>query len=271
MLVGGLYWAFGVHTATPLILNLLFATLLVLGVRWVLVTLSPAVPRVYIFLVLLSVLFFSPVLNLIFIGLEHTLHTLLTLLFVFCAAIILAEKAPPTRMAKLTLIALGVGVSAVRYEGLFAVAVVAALLLFRRRAEFAVELAACSLVAPFVMGAISVGQGWFWLPNSVLLKGNLPMGEANPVAAFLDRALANTLYSGMRVFRLEGVALLLMLWRYAQQRQSGARGPEPAVGDLEFGSQEPPLRLRAGIHDGHLRSHGHTAPDAGGNRLVPTL
>lgn len=233
-LVAALYWVFGVHTATPLILNLVFATLLVLAINWILLSLDPELPRFYVLLVLLSVLFFSPVLNLIFIGLEHTLHTLLTLLLVFCAANILADEAPPARKARLTLIALAVGVGAVRYEGLFAVAVVAALLLFRRRAGLAVELAACSLVAPFLMGAISVGHGWFWLPNSVVLKGNLPMGEASPVAAFLARAVENTLYSGMRVVRLEGVALLLMLWRYAHGRKSGVRSPKSGIESPEF-------------------------------------
>jgi hypothetical protein len=230
-LVAGLYWVFGVNTPTPLILNLLCATLLILALRWVLVSLAPALPNFYVFAVLICTLFFSPILNLIFIGLEHTLHILLTLLLVSSAGRILAGKAPPAGASKMTLIALGVATSAVRYEGLFAVAVVAALLFLQRRVRLAVELAACSLLPALIMGAISVGHGWFWLPNSVMLKGNLPLGETHAVANFLAHAEVNTLYSGMRVVRLEGVALLLMLWRYAQQRVSEVRSPESGAGN----------------------------------------
>lgn len=167
--------------------------------------------------------------NLIFIGLEHTLHILVTLLFVFHAGRILAGKAPASRASKLTLIALGVAVSAARYEGLFAVAVVAALLFLQRRSRPSVELAGWSLLPAFIVGVISVGQGWFWLPNSVVLKGNLPLAGTNAVASFLAHAAGNTFYSGVRVVRLEGVALLLMLWRYAQSKQRQApevQGPE---------------------------------------------
>ncbi len=97
LLVAALYRVSGVHTATPLILNLLSATLLAFVAQWILASLAPTLPKLYVFLVLLCIFFFSPVLNLIFIGLEHTLHIAVTLLFVFHAARILAGKAPPTR------------------------------------------------------------------------------------------------------------------------------------------------------------------------------
>lgn len=236
LLVSTSFWVFGVHTSIPLILNLLFATLLIFAVRWVLISLAPALPNLYVFVVLICTLFFSPAPHLIFIGLEHTLHILVTLLFVFHAGRILAAKAPPSRAPKLTLIVLGVAVSAARYEGLFAVAIITALLLLQRRVRFAVELAGWSLMPAFLMGAISVGHGWFWLPNSVALKGNLPLGEKNAVASFLAHAAGNTLYSGMRVVRLEGVALLLILWRYVQGRESGVRGPESIA---RFGRDVP--------------------------------
>ena len=226
-LVACLYWLFGVHTSTPLILNLLFATLLVLAVRWILLSLAPSLPGLYVFGVLICILFFSPVPNLIFIGLEHTLHTLVTLLFVFRAGRLLADKAPPSRPSILALIALGVATGAARYEGLFAVAVVAGLLFLQRRVWLSAALVGWSLLPAFIMGAVSVWHGWFWLPNSVMLKGNIPLGETNAVASFLAHAAANTVYTGMRVVRLEAVALLLMLWLYSQSgrgdREANAR------------------------------------------------
>jgi hypothetical protein len=81
------------------------------------------------------------------------------------------------------------------------------------------------------MGAVSVGHGWFWLPNSVVLKGNLPLGDTNRLATFLAHVTNNTVYSGMRVVRLEGVALLLMLWRYTQSKKR----PESGIENTESG------------------------------------
>ncbi len=127
-------------------------------------------------------------------------------------------------------------IGAVRYEGLFAVAVVAAMLFFQRKVRLSLELVGLSLVPALVMGAVSVERGWFWLPNSVMLKGNLPMGETNPVAAFLGHVASNTVYSGMRVVRLEGVALLLVLWLYTQHRsrqESGIRSAESLAGNRD--------------------------------------
>ena len=226
LLLAGIDRVLGVQASVPLILNLLFTTALMVAVQWVLASVSPAVSRFYVFIVQLAVLFFSPVLNLIFLGLEHLLHMFLTLLFVLFAAKMLVDQAPRTRRSQMTLIATGMAVGAVRYEGLFVVAVVASLVFLRGRRRLAMELAACSLAPAFLMGAISVGHGWFWLPNPVVLKGNLPVGEASPVSVFLAHAAANTLYSGMRVVRLQGVALLLMLWEYAQGRQSEVRSPK---------------------------------------------
>jgi len=155
------------------------------------------------------------------------------------------------------LIGLGVALGAARYEGLFAVAVVATLLFFQRRLRLAVELAGWSLAPAFLMGAISVGHGWFWLPNSVVLKGNLPWGEANPVATFFARAVANTLDSGLRVVRLEGVALLLILWRYTQRQPR----QEPEVQAPEFGALGgtgvPPRDSHS--QDGHTTRDGDSS------------
>lgn len=236
LLVAVLYRVFGVQTLIPLLLNLLFATLLAFVAQWILTSLAPTIPKLYVFLVLLCIFFFSPVLNLVFIGLEHTLHIVVTLLFVFQAARILAAKAPPTRMARLALIASGMVTGAARYEGLFTVAVVAVLLFVQRRVRFSVELAGLSLVPATLMGAISVSRGWFWLPNSVMLKGNLPLGETNPLATFIGHVASNAVYSGMRVIRLEGVALLLLLWLCTQSRKR--QEPVAPRADSPAGNQD---------------------------------
>ena len=60
-LLGILFLLFGVHTATPLILNLLAAVALIFTVQMILESLAPRLPRLYTFIVLLCVLFMAPV------------------------------------------------------------------------------------------------------------------------------------------------------------------------------------------------------------------
>ncbi len=216
VLLAAIYRVFGVNTLTPLILNLLAAAALIFTVQWILDSLSPFLPRIYVFAVMLGILFLAPVPNLIFAGLEHILHMLLALLFAFFAGRILADLTPPARVAKVGFMALGAALGAIRYEGLFEVGIVVAILLLRRRARLSFELAFWSFLPAAVIGIVSVEHGWFWLPSSVVLKGNIPTGHADFLASFLAHAAANTVYTGMRVVRLAAVALLLMLWRVAR-------------------------------------------------------
>ncbi len=213
LLLGILFRVAGVNTATPLILNILATAALIFAVQWILESLSPSLPRTYIFIVLLALLFLAPVPSLIFLGLEHVCHMVLALLFAFHAGRILTDRTPAVSAGRFGFLTLGMALGAVRYEGLFEVGVVVAALLVQRRARLSFQLAGCAVLPALIMGVISVEHGWFWLPSSVMLKGNIPLGRANPLASFIAHAEANTVYTGMRVVRLAAAALLLMLWQ----------------------------------------------------------
>jgi hypothetical protein len=68
----------------------------------------------------------------------------------------------------------------------------------------------------FLIGLVSVRHGWFWLPNSIVLKGNLPLAPGGRLARFAAHAVANFTFSGLRVGRLMAVSLLLMLYRFSK-------------------------------------------------------
>jgi hypothetical protein len=222
-LVSAVYVAFGPNTWAPLVLNALFATLLVLALGWVLESFASGLPRIYVLGVLLAVLFFAPIPGLVFAGLEHILQTVVTLTFVCYASLVLAGRGANSRLGAAALVLLGVLASTTRYEGLFAVGVVAFLLCFRRRWGLALHLLFWSVVPLFVIGLVSVAHGWFWLPNSVVLKGNLPLGPGHRLASFSAHAVAGLLLSGLRVARLMAVALLLLLYRSTKGK--GAEDP----------------------------------------------
>jgi hypothetical protein len=61
-------------------------------------------------------------------------------------------------------------VTMMRYEGMFLVACVCLLLLFRRRFLSAVQLGIVSLAPLFIFGLYSLSKGSYFFPNSVLLK-----------------------------------------------------------------------------------------------------
>jgi hypothetical protein len=222
-LLSAIYFVFGVNNVTPLVLNTLFATLLVLALGRILESLATGLPRPYIFGVLLSVLFFAPIPSLIFAGLEHVLQTLVTLLLVFYTSRLLAGQSSASWACRVMLAALGFLASTARYEGLFAVGIVALLLCFRRQMRLALWVLFWSVLPLFVFGLVSVRHGWFWLPNSVVLKGNLPLGPGDRLASFAAHAAADFTFSGLRVARLMAVSLLLMLYRFTK----GKGGDDP--------------------------------------------
>jgi hypothetical protein len=222
-LLSATYFVFGVNNVNPLVLNILFATLLVLALGRILEFLATGLPRPYIFGVLLSVIFFAPIPSLIFAGLEHVLQTVVTLTFVCYASWLLAGWAANSRLSGATLVLLGLLASTARYEGLFAVGVVAFILCLRRRIRLALWILFWSILPLFVIGLVSARHGWFWLPNSVVLKGNLPLAPGGRAVSFAAHAAANLTFSGMRVARLMAVSLLLMLYRFTK----GKGGDDP--------------------------------------------
>jgi hypothetical protein len=224
LLLSALYFVFGTGSAAPLVLNFLFATLLVLTLGWIFESFATALPRPYVLGILLAVLFFAPIPSLVFAGLEHVLQTVVTIAFVCYASWLLAAgRIAHSRFSSVMLVCLAVLVSTTRYEGLFAVGVVAFFFCLRRRWRLAFHLLFWSALPLAAIGWISVRHGWFWLPNSVLLKGNLPLGPGGRLESFATHAVADFLLSGLRVARLIAVALLLMLYRFTK----GKRGDDP--------------------------------------------
>jgi hypothetical protein len=170
--IAALFAAFGVREAIPFVINVAVALILV-GVLFR--RLSSRLHPPYVFMCLVVAIFAAPLPALIFAGQEHILHALVTLVFVDGAATWLAAPRSGIRdRTFLILCGLAVLLPLIRYEGLFLVGIVAALAtLVRRWSEALLLLLAC--VAPVVIyGAISASHGWYWLPNSVLIKASRP-------------------------------------------------------------------------------------------------
>lgn len=170
LLLAGTYAAFGSTVWTPLILNMICALLLLFGIYVVLR--SHQVSGVLAGGILLLVVFVTPLPVLIFGGQEHILHALLTILIIYLASHPEAHDLG-SESSKVLLVAAPL-VTMARYEGIFVIAVICSLLLLRRRVKMSAAVALCGAMPVVVYGVFSSMQGWYVLPNSVLLKGDTP-------------------------------------------------------------------------------------------------
>src|SRR5258708_4366348 len=206
-LLAAIYLITGVNEATPLILNVIFASATIVLVHVILLRYRE--PRRFRIAVLLGLIFAVPMLATITTGLEHSAHILVTLAFVFLAAEILAAEPSAMRNGKIALLVLAPLVSGFRYEGLFPIAITCLLFLLRRRVVYAFALGALAAAPIVIYGLVSTGQGWFFLPAPVLLKGVLP--NVASVANEMNRLGVQRLLGQPHITVLVFAALILLL------------------------------------------------------------
>jgi len=170
-----LFAILGVHELIPFVVNTLIAVLLLAIVLRQLSRDDRALPAGYQFVILAAVVFCTPLPGLVFVGQEHILHAAVNVMFVATAASFVNTGGsglgdPIFRR----LCALAFLLSLIRYEALFAVAIVSIILIVQRRWQQATVLVIAGIAPVALYGAVSKSLGWYWLPNSVLLKGARP-------------------------------------------------------------------------------------------------
>jgi hypothetical protein len=183
LLLAAVYAVFGPNEWAPLALNVLFAvaTLAVVS-QWFHENArfrdrSPpgdtASGLVLVTATLLAVSFYTPMVSLVFCGMEHTLHVLLTILLAQRLWRLLTSESPLTHTpTDLLVVAALLTVS--RYEGLFMIAMVSIVLWVGKRRRPAVYVTLAGVLPVAIYGAVSMAKGWGPLPNSVYLKGAMP-------------------------------------------------------------------------------------------------
>lgn len=167
------YSIFGKNELTPFVLNFFFSTVLLLFLYY-----SFEKFNFYFFqtlFVLICFIIFIPLPHLIFSGLEHILQMLIDLVFIYIASIAISSNV--TLKDKIGrkhtyLFLLAPLVTMVRFEGVFLVFAVCILLLFKREFIKSFILGITGILPVLIYGIVSVSKGWYFLPNSVLLKGN---------------------------------------------------------------------------------------------------
>lgn len=171
LLLSFLYFLWGVNEAAPITLNIVWGTLITTWLYFVMR--KNNIHSLSAFSLLLLMIFVTPLPALILSGQEHTMHAFLSILFVYLSSEILSTERSSSGK-HLLLFILSPLIIMARYEGLFLVLAVACLFVVNRKPLYALFLGVLGVGPVIIYGLFSIWRGWYFLPNSVLLKGNIP-------------------------------------------------------------------------------------------------
>lgn len=188
---------FGNWEYIPLVANSLAGVALILVFHQYLKQFSKATYIIF----LSSLVLLMPLHLMIMTGMEHVFHALTMILALLAFKKYLENEAPRnfSNLALLAILATGF-----RYESLFFIFFMCVYLFFIKREYFqSVALGLFAITPVLIYGWIAVDHGSFFLPNSLILKGNTNDG----IVGFLTRVAGNG-YRGISVLILILILLI---------------------------------------------------------------
>jgi len=158
-----------------------------------------------------AIVLLMPLHLMIMTGMEHVFHTLMMILALLAFQRYLENDAPKnfSNLALLSILATGF-----RYESLFFIFFICVYLFFIRKEYVkSVALGLFAITPVLIYGWISVQHGSFFLPNSLILKGNTNDG----IVGFLTRVAGNA-YRGISVLILILILLIQIFIKSKNQK-----------------------------------------------------
>lgn len=168
LLLSGIYYITGIHEITPLILNIIFASIAIAVAYFSLKNIGRQY-NLYIFFLLVAIIWFTPLIPLIFSGMEQNLQITLTLSFTYVVAQYLATPTKSKQFLKRLYIITPL-FALIRYESLFVIAPVLLLLMLHQRFSAAFCISILSFFPLCIFGIYSIVKGGYFLPTSVIVK-----------------------------------------------------------------------------------------------------
>src|SRR4051812_6601989 len=171
LLLAFFFRIFSVSTLFPIIINCIAALLLLNAMnRWLA---KQQINFTSHLVIMLAVIFITPLPVLVMSGMEHTLQCLFSFLFLFHAcdwiAINRREEVAQWKMPwSIPIFALLL--AAIRYEGLFLVGSVCLVVLVYKKIGAVLRIGIFALLPVAIFGLYSMRKGGYFLPNSVLIK-----------------------------------------------------------------------------------------------------
>lgn len=152
----------------PLIINIIAVYFLIQASEKLLYSLTNSEELKKLFLIL--VVLFMPSLALTLTGMEHILQTI----FVVYLTYYFLNNLSSNNKSLIPLLIFSFLAVATRYESLFLISGLCVILFMRKKFIQFVLLLVISFLPVIIFGSISLEKGAYFLPNSLMLKGNIP-------------------------------------------------------------------------------------------------
>lgn len=207
LLIAFIYKIFGINDWAPLFLSLSIGSLTIYYC-YRLLRANTNWPRLLLLLILISLFVPLPILALT--GMEHSLQCILTLLLLYFSANYFS-KIKFELFPYIALIMLANLATITRYEGIFVVLAITLIMFFDKRFWEGCVFIVTSLFSIVVYGLVALANGWYFLPNSILLKGNLNSLTLKGIGGFLWK-IGNNFFSAPHVMVLLIANLVLYFW-----------------------------------------------------------
>jgi hypothetical protein len=178
LLLTGIAAVGGLHDLLPLAINTVLALLTLLLIDRI--ALEEGLSAAGRLLLLVIVIIIQPVGPAVFNGMEHVLHTFLSILLLWRWYRML--KGEGDRRSQTVVLLLLLLAILARYESVAFAASMLVVHLFRKEWRQAAVITVASIAAVAIAALFMTMNGGYWLPNSVLLKGyvfTLPTGSLN--------------------------------------------------------------------------------------------
>lgn len=157
----------------PLILNIIIAVLFTYYLVFLFVEKGQGI--LLFLIVYILVLFSGSMSALIFLGMEHLLHTFLSLIFILKINKFLDTRRGIYGKEMALMIMLSILLTTIRYEAGVLIFVGSVFLLYRRKYGIATIILIAGILPHLIIGIFAMSRGWQFLPSSIILKSNLLM------------------------------------------------------------------------------------------------
>jgi hypothetical protein len=212
LLLSGLFKLFSVNTLIPFIINLVAGIILLFVIQSRLQ--KENVGFIAQLIILLLVIFFTPLPIIIISGMEHTLQCLFSFLFIFNFCDWVNKNELSKAKFPVSLFVYGMIACALRYEGLFIIAIACCVLLYYKKIITAFALGFIAILPLVIFGIFSISKGSYFLPNSVLLKASPVELQGNGFINYISNILIDkltTAKSGITALATQRLLLILPL------------------------------------------------------------
>jgi hypothetical protein len=208
LLLSAVYWFTGPLQYAPLVLSWIFGLASIYVAAQIV---ADYLTDAWQATILVAMVMVTPLFAIGTLGMEHSLHLFLTLLFL--------QAFDKDAGSSWTIAVITSLMVATRYEGMFMAAVAVLIWIAQRKWSRAAIVAAAAWLPVCVYTLFSVAHGGYWLPNSVAIKGLQAHGFSSGRLLLVFMTVLSNSLRGFHLFLLlAGIAVAAVSLRHSHPR-----------------------------------------------------